>query len=62
MKICLTLKSSYGRVLAYPNCPASRTFADMLRAKTLTRENLAHIKALGFSIETNAGLSLEDVQ
>lgn len=61
MKIQLTLKPSYGRILAYPNCPNSTTFAAMLHAKTLTRENLAHIKALGFTIETNSGLQLEDV-
>jgi len=62
MKIQLTLKPSYGRILAYPNCPASTTFARMLHAKTLTRENLGHIKALGFDIETNAGVSIDQVQ
>lgn len=62
MKISLTLKPSYGRILAYPNCEASNTFARMLHAKTLTRENLAHIKTLGFDIETNSGLALGDVQ
>lgn len=62
MKISLTLKPSYGRILAYPNCEASNTFARMLHAKTLTRENLTHIRSLGFAIETNAGVKLEDVQ
>lgn len=62
MKISLTLKPSYGRILAYPNCPKSTAFAAMLHAKTLTRENLTHIKSLGFDIETNAGVSIDQVQ
>jgi len=62
MKITLNLKPSYGRVLAYPADQNAQHFADMLRTKTLTRDNLAHIAALGFKIETNSGLSVEDVQ
>jgi hypothetical protein len=62
MKLSLTLKSTYGVTRAYPNCEASRVVASMLKAKTLTRDNLEHLKALGYEIETNAGVRLEDVQ
>lgn len=62
MKIQLTLKSAYGRTLAYPADDNAQRFAAMLGAKTLTRQNLAHIKALGFEIETAGGLNLADVQ
>jgi len=62
MKIQLTLKSSYGRTLAYPACDKSQIFADLLHSKTLTRANLRHIEALGFTIEANAGANLSDVQ
>jgi hypothetical protein len=62
MKISLTLKSVYGQTRAYPACDNARTFAAMLGAKTLTREALRHIEALGFTIEAQQGASLEDVQ
>jgi len=62
MKITLNLKSSYGRTLAYPADANAETFAAMLHVKTLTRDALAHIKRLGFAIETTGGLALEDVQ
>lgn len=62
MKITLNLKSSYGRTLAYPACPKSQAFADMLRVKTLTRDALAHIAAFGYEIESKGGLQIGDVQ
>lgn len=62
MKITLSLKSAYGRTLAYPACGNSQHFADMLRVKTLTRDALHYIKALGYEIETKGGLQLGDVQ
>lgn len=62
MKITLTLKSVYGVTRAYPACQASETFARMLNAKTLTRDALTHIKALGYEIEAKDGANLEDVQ
>lgn len=62
MKITLTLKSSYGRTLAYPADATAETFARMLGVKTLTRSAINHIKSLGFEVETQAGASLEDVQ
>jgi len=62
MKITLNLKSAYGRTLAYPADKAAQTFADMLKSKTLTRDNLNHIAALGFTIDANGGLDIADVQ
>lgn len=51
MKITITLKSAYGRTLAYPADKAAQTFADMLKSKTLTRDNLNHIAAHDAKIE-----------
>jgi hypothetical protein len=57
----LTLKTIYGRTLAYPADETAHKFADLLRVKTLTRSQLEQIEALGFTLETAGGPSLEDV-
>lgn len=62
MKITIEIKSAYGRNLAYPACDKSRVFADMIGSKTLTREALGHIEALGYQIETVSKVGLESVQ
>lgn len=41
-------KKSFG--LYRPNCEMSRTFAELLKQKMLTNENLETIKRLGFEI------------
>ncbi len=35
----------------YPACPVSRQFVLLLRQKTLTNQDLEHIKALGFKVQ-----------
>lgn len=62
MKITLALKSVYGQTRAYPADAIAQGFADLLGTKTLTRANLGHIKALGYTIETTSNANLEDVQ
>lgn len=62
MKITLQIRNVYGVPRAYPACDKSRIFADMLGAKTLTRQAIDAIKALGFTIETASGAGLESVQ
>lgn len=62
MKLTLNLKSSYGRTLAYPADATAQGFADLLSTKTLTREHLRRIEALGYAIETTTNATLEDVQ
>ncbi len=52
MKITIELRSVYGEWKAYPACPDARIFADMLGTKTLTDTALAHIRRLGYRIET----------
>lgn len=61
MKITLTIKSVYGVPRAYPACEKSKIIADMLGAKTLTRQAIDAIQALGFSIETTSDASLSDI-
>lgn len=61
MKITLTIRSVYGINRAYPACEKAQIFADMLGAKTLTRQAIDAIKALGFTIETTDAASLSDI-
>jgi hypothetical protein len=38
-----------------PACDSSKTFCAMLNTKTLTRDALSHIAALGYAIEAQSG-------
>lgn len=42
----------YGVETIYPECETSRLFCKLLKQKTLTRENVERIKALGYVVET----------
>ncbi len=52
MKITIELRNVYGEWRAYPACSDARIFADMLGTRTLTDTALAHIRRLGYGIET----------
>ena len=54
MQIIVKIKSVYGNETVYPVCETAQTFAKMLNTKTLTREALRHIKALGYSVQIEA--------
>jgi hypothetical protein len=50
MNITIEFKNVYGETKAYPVCERAKTFASMLGTKTLTRDAIRHIEALGFTI------------
>lgn len=51
MSIQVQIKNIYVNETIYPICDKAKTFATMVKQKTLTREDIRHIKALGLSIE-----------
>ncbi len=51
MKIQVRIKQVYGRDAIYPACEASKIFAQMAKATTLTPNQIGLIKALGYTIE-----------
>jgi|LakMenE01Jun11ns_1017448.scaffolds.fasta_scaffold9691515_1 hypothetical protein len=55
MKITIKIRSAYGNTLFDPACDSSKTFCAMLNTKTLTRDALSHIAALGYAIEAQSG-------
>lgn len=51
MKITVRIKSVYGNELVYPVCEHAKLLARLAGSKTLTREAIALIKQLGYSVE-----------
>lgn len=47
----VSLSNPYGVETIRPECAWSRMFADLLRQKTLTRENVELLKKLGYEFE-----------
>jgi hypothetical protein len=50
MKITVRLKDIYGKQTVYPVCEAAQLFCRIANTKTLTREILDSVKALGYSV------------
>lgn len=51
MSVQVQVKNVYGNETIYPVCDKAKTFASMVGQKTLTRDNIEHIKKLGYSVE-----------
>jgi hypothetical protein len=49
--IKVKVEKNYGRSLIYPDCAVARAFTDLTNTKTLTKEHLKTIKALGYEVE-----------
>jgi hypothetical protein len=50
MEILVDVKNVYGQELVYPICPKAKLFAEMVGTKTLTKQVLAHIRKLGYTV------------
>jgi hypothetical protein len=61
MKITIQLRGIYGITKAYPVCPKAKAFASIAGTKTLTRDALKNIDALGYGFENNTIASVEMV-
>lgn len=48
--ISVSIKANYGREAIYPVCADAKIFVAMLGRKTLTREDIRSIKALGYAV------------
>tara|TARA_R110002012_G_scaffold157856_1_gene319143 strand:+ start:430 stop:603 length:174 start_codon:yes stop_codon:yes gene_type:complete len=54
MEIEVQVKTVYGNNLIYPICNKAKSFTTLTKTKTLSREDIAVIKALGYSVKTAA--------
>ena len=50
MEITVNVKTVYGVEQIYPVCPKAQAFAAIAGTKTLTRQTLKQVKALGYQI------------
>lgn len=50
LTITIEPRTLYGKVVYYPVCGKSQTFANMLHQATLTAPDLKHILRLGYTI------------
>lgn len=50
IKVFVTIKNVYGRELVYLACPVTEIIASIARTKTLSDNDLAAIKKLGYEI------------
>ena len=51
MIIKVEIKTVYGNECIYPACDTSRLFIELVGGKTLSRDNITTIKALGYDVE-----------
>lgn len=49
--ITVRMNKVYGKVMIKPVCEVAQGFCNLLKQSTLTRENIAHIKAMGYQVE-----------
>ena len=54
MEIEVQVKTVYGNNLIYPICNKAKSFTTLTKTKTLSREDIAVIKALGYSVKATA--------
>jgi hypothetical protein len=54
MTITVQIKTVYGNEAIYLVCDKARQFAALVGTKTLTRDAIAKIKALGYAIDVQA--------
>jgi len=52
--ITVKIKNVYGNDLIYPVCDNAQKFAVLTNKKTLSKNELAYIKALGFEVKVEA--------
>lgn len=50
MQIEVAIKNNFGNEAIYPTCEKGKVFAEIAGTKTLTRETLAKIKKLGYTV------------
>lgn len=48
--ITVSIKHPFGQERIYPVCPTARAFCELTGTKTLSRQNIKSIKALGYAV------------
>jgi hypothetical protein len=56
IKVFVTIKNVYGREMIYPACPVTEIIASIAKTKTLSDNDIAAIKKLGYEIVIEGGV------
>ena len=56
LNVQVTVKVVYGEERIYPDCDIARGFCDIAGTKTLTRQAIATIKKMGYTIIVNSAI------
>lgn len=59
MKVVIKIANNYGNQVIYPVCDNAKLFADIAGTKTLTKQVITKIMALGYQVELDKQPSLE---
>lgn len=59
LQIVVQIKSNYGNQAIYPVCAKAMTFAVMLGQRTLTPNDIEHIRSLGYTIAVDPQMPRE---
>lgn len=62
MEIIIRLKNNYGQQVAYPACNKSKLFAQLADTKTLTKQTINIVKALGYEVRIEQQSSEEALE
>lgn len=57
MNIQVQVKTIYGNKTIYPICEKAKIFAAMVGQKTLTMQDVEHIKKLGYTVEVKQDIT-----
>lgn len=57
MNIQVQVKTIYGNKTIYPICEKAKIFASMVGQKTLTMQDVDHIKKLGYTVEVKQDIT-----
>lgn len=57
MNIQVQVKTIYGNKTIYPICEKAKIFASMVGQKTLTMQDVEHIKKLGYTVEVKQDIT-----
>jgi len=57
MNIQVQVKTIYGNKTIYPLCEKAKIFASMVGQKTLTMQDVEHIKKLGYTVEVKQDIT-----
>jgi len=61
MKIQVFIKNVYGNQLVYPKCKIAKSFSDIAKTKTLSKEVLKSLTDIGYQVELVSNTNIKEL-